>query len=98
MKKIIAPTIILAAFPFITHAQSFQGMFSNIVRFIDSTLIPFLFGIAFLFLIIFWGIVNMLIGSLGINSEPIRSDYVNSNRSDAPNSGNDGGLPFNALP
>ncbi|OGG66070.1 hypothetical protein A3I99_02170 [Candidatus Kaiserbacteria bacterium RIFCSPLOWO2_02_FULL_45_11b] len=133
MKKIIAPTIILAAFPFISHAQSFQGMFSNIVRFIDSTLIPFLFGIAFLFfvvnvfryfilgggnpdaqesakslatygvaafvfLIIFWGIVNMLIGSLGINSEPIRSDYVNSNRSDAPNSGNDGGLPFNALP
>ncbi|KKT77428.1 MAG: hypothetical protein UW75_C0063G0010 [Parcubacteria group bacterium GW2011_GWF2_44_8] len=40
----------------------------------------------------------MLINSIGINSEPIRSDYVNSNRSDAPASGNDGGLPFNALP
>ena len=133
MKKILTSTIVLAAFPFITHAQSFQGMFGNIVNFVDRTLIPFLFGLAFLFfvinvfryfilgggnpeaqesakslatygvaafvfLIIFWGIVNMLINSIGINSEPIRSDYVNSNRSDAPASGNDGGLPFNALP
>lgn len=132
MKKILTPTIILAAFPFITHAQSFQSLFGNIITFIDRVLIPFLFGMAFLFfvinvfryfivgggnpdaqesakslatygvaafvfLIIFWGIVNMLISSIGIGSAPIQPDYI-GNSSDAPASGTDGELPFNALP
>jgi hypothetical protein len=115
MKKILASTILLAAFPLVTHAQSFQSLFTNIVIFIDRALIPFLFGIAFLFfvinvfryfilggsnpeaqdsakslalygvaafvfLIIFWGIVNMLVSSLGIGSTPVQSDYMSGAR------------------
>jgi len=115
MKKILVPTIFIAAFPLITHAQSFQSLFTNIIIFIDDVLIPFLFGMAFLFfvinvfryfilggsnpeaqdsakslalynvaafvfLIIFWGIVNMLVSSLGIGSTPIQSDYMSGAR------------------
>lgn len=90
--------------PHITFAQTMQGLFQNIPKFIDATLIPFLFGMAFLvfvynviryfvigatndkdrenaknlaiysvaafvFLIIFWGIVNMLNSSLGLQGK-----------------------------
>lgn len=155
MKKILASAVILAAFPLVTFAQvgSFQSTFQNIIRFIDSVLIPFLFGMAFLFfvinvvryfviggsnpdaqdsakalalygvaafvfLVIFWGIVNMLATSLGLeNCDRVMFDYFydpqygpgtgggatpspcfSATPTDAPNSGNDGGLPFNPLP
>jgi succinate dehydrogenase/fumarate reductase cytochrome b subunit len=90
--------------PQITFAQTAQKLFENIPKFIDNSLIPFLFGMAFLvfvynvvryfiigatndkdrenaknlaiysvaafvFLVIFWGIINMLNSSLGLNGE-----------------------------
>jgi hypothetical protein len=136
MKK-LALASTLATFPLITFAQvgSFQSMFGNIVNFVDSTLIPFLFGIAFLFfvinvfryfilgggnpeaqesakslatygvaafvfLIIFWGIVNMLVSSLGLDgTRSVTSDYLskmtsNSNNNNA-DTGEDTNLWFN---
>jgi len=99
--------------PTLTHAQgpSLQALLTNIPKFIDAALIPFLFGIAFLafafntiryfvlegsneegrkkakdfalysvfafvFLVIFFGIVNMLTQSTGLDKckQPM-SDY-----------------------
>ncbi len=52
MKKTITFCIVLlATLPAISHAQSLQILFTNIPKFIDNVLIPFLFGIAFLFFI-----------------------------------------------
>jgi len=117
MKKIIVPAIALATFPSVTFAQvgSLQNVFANIVIFTDSTLIPFLFGIAFLFfavnvvryfvigagnsdaqdsakslaiygvaafvfIIIFWGVVNLLVSTTGLeNQPPVQSDYLSGN-------------------
>ena len=128
MKK-LALASILATFPLITFAQvgSFQSMFGNIVTFIDRTLIPFLFGLAFLFfvinvfryfilgggnpdaqesakslatygvaafvfLIIFWGIVNMLVSSLGLDgTRSITSDYLSKMTSTSNNNNADVG-------
>jgi hypothetical protein len=104
MKKYLPAILItLTSTPLIASAQSpsFQLLFTNVVKFIGSTLIPFLFGIAFLmfvinvvryfvigggneearenakniatysvaafvFLVLFWGLVNMLVGSIGL--------------------------------
>lgn len=156
-------SVALFALPFLAAAQgpltpSFQNFFTNLLIFIQSTAIPFLLGIgflfiainivryfiiggsseegrdkakslaiygvaAFVFLMVFWGIVNMISSSLGLaNCPPVMWDYyapgrgpvnqgapspaapcpsssTNTNStSDAPASGTDGGLPFNALP
>lgn len=105
---IFTPSFALAQF----GGPSLQNTFQGIMRFFDSTLIPFLFGIAFLifainviryfvagagnkdvqenaksvalygvlafvFLSIFWGIINMLASSTGLEDcAPIGSDYV----------------------
>lgn len=132
--------LLVAATPSIASAQagSFQNLFSGILGFIGSTLIPLLFTLAFLFfvinviryfviggsneeaqesakslaiygvgafvfLIIFWGIVNLITSSIGLgNCAQPTSDYVNPNAYDpcgsAPASDSDGSLPFNALP
>ncbi len=50
-KTITCYTILLATLPAVTHAQSLQILFTNIPKFIDNVLIPFLFGIAFLFFV-----------------------------------------------
>lgn len=95
----LVPALTFAATP------SLQKLLTNILLFINSTLIPFLFGIAFLFfainvvryfvagagnkdvredaknvalysvmafvfLVIFWGIVNMLVSSSGLQGDP----------------------------
>ena len=111
-KTITALTAALLITPAVTHAQSLQILFTNIPKFIDSVLIPFLFGIAFLvfvyntvryfvfeghsedgrakakahiiysvaafvFLIIFYGIVQMLADSTGLEDKQAPcSDYV----------------------
>lgn len=52
MKKTITVcATAIATLPAITHAQSLQILFTNIPNFIDAVLIPFLFGIAFLFFV-----------------------------------------------
>ena len=45
---------LLTFLPFVTNAQgaSLQNLFKNLLTFISGTLIPFLFGIAFLFIVI----------------------------------------------
>ena len=105
---ILTPAVALAQF----GGPSLQNTFLGIMRFFDSTLIPFMFGIAFLifainviryfvagagnkevqenaksvalygvmafvFLSIFWGIINMLADSTGLEDcAPVGSDYV----------------------
>ena len=102
------PSLALAQF----GGPSLQNTFLGVMQFFDSTLIPFLFGIAFVFLAInviryfvagagnkdaqenaknvalygvmafvflsiFWGIVNMLADSTGLEDcRPVTSDYV----------------------
>ena len=91
----------LVATPFYAHAQGVQQFLTNFTLFIGNVLIPFLFGIAFLFfvinvirffviqssnedgrekarklimysilafvfLVVFWGIINLLTASLGL--------------------------------
>ena len=110
-KNLFFLSFALLLLPHLTFAQTMQKLFQNIPQFIDTTLIPFLFGMAFLvfvynviryfiigatndkdrenaknlaiysvaafvFLIIFWGIVNMLNSSLGLQgkAQPC-SDY-----------------------
>ena len=104
---ILTPSFALAQF-----TPSLQNFFRGLMTFFDSTLIPFLFGIAFLifvinvvryfvagagnkdaqesaksialygvmafvFLSIFWGIVNMLADSTGLEDcNPVGSDYM----------------------
>jgi hypothetical protein len=121
MKKLLLP-IGIAVTPAVASAQVFftgnpsiQDFFANLLDFINSTLIPFLFGLAFLlfafnvikyfvvgggnkdaqedaknialysigafvFLIIFWGIVNLLVDSIGVgpaNCTQPTTDYYN---------------------
>ncbi len=104
---ILTPSFALAQF-----SPSLQNFFRGLMTFFDSTLIPFMFGIAFLifainvvryfvagagnkdvqenaksvalygvmafvFITIFWGIVNMFVDSTGLEGcRPITSDYV----------------------
>ena len=91
----------LVVTPFFAHAQGVQQFLTNFTLFIGNVLIPFLFGIAFLFfvinavrffviqssnedgrekarklimysilafvfLVVFWGIINLLTASLGL--------------------------------
>lgn len=94
------------------QGPSLQAFLTSTLQLINTVLIPFLFGIAFLlfvinviryfvagagnekmreeaknvatysilafvFLGIFWGIVNMLVSSIGLeNCQPVESDYV----------------------
>lgn len=109
--------VLLATTPHLAAAQagSLQGFFTNLLIFIDGTLIPFLIGIAFLFLainvvryfiiggsseegrekakslaiygvgafvfiLIFWGIVNLIATSIGLEEcTAITPDYVDMN-------------------
>lgn len=103
--------LLLTSFPLLAAAQGLNEVLANLTIFIDSTLIPFLFGMAFLvflinvvrffviqssnedgrekarnlitysvlafvFLIIFWGMINLLVSSIGLEgcSQPM-SDY-----------------------
>lgn len=104
---ILTPSLALAQF-----TSSLQNTFKGIMLFFDSTLIPFMFGVAFLifainvvryfvagagnkdaqenaksvalygvmafvFISIFWGIVNMFVDSTGLEGcRPVTSDYV----------------------
>lgn len=52
MKRILSYTSTLLLLPFFAYAQSLQGVFKNILTFINSALIPFIIGIAFLFFVI----------------------------------------------
>lgn len=119
MKTRLLLTALITATPSLTFAQignaSLQSFFGNLLLFINSTLIPFLFGLAFLlfafnvvkyfvvggsnkdaredaknvalysvaafvFLIIFWGLVNMFSESVGLeNCGQVQSDYVQYN-------------------
>ncbi len=132
--------LVIFLIPAIASAQtSLQNVLNGLLTFIDGVLIPFLFGIAFLFfvfnivrylvldggneeardnaknlalygfgafvfLIIFWGIVNLVVDSLGLNCGAIQPDYVGGGTS-APcvttpraNTAPTSTLPFNALP
>lgn len=114
-KHLLTTASIFALTPAIAYAQftpSLQNLFTGLRAFFDSTLIPFMFGIAFLifainviryfvagagnkevqenaksvalygvlafvFLTIFWGIINMLADSTGLEDcNPVGSDYV----------------------
>lgn len=106
---LLTPVIALAQSPL---TPSFQNLFTNLLLFINSTLVPFLLGIgflfiainvvryfiiggsseegrekakslaiygvgAFVFLLVFWGIVNMIANSIGLSGcRPVQSDYV----------------------
>jgi fatty acid desaturase len=139
--KAIFPLLVILLIPEVTLAQSsLQNALSGLLIFINSALIPFLFGVAFLFfvfnivrylvldggneearenakslaiygfgafvfLIIFWGIVNLVVDSLGLNCGAIQPDYlggdtsapcVTTPRTNTTPSTNT--LPFNALP
>jgi succinate dehydrogenase/fumarate reductase cytochrome b subunit len=110
----------VALFPSLTYAATGNGLqklFTNLLTFIDKTLIPFILGLAFLFFIInvvryfifegateegrekaknlalysvlafvfiltFWGIVNMLTSSTGLEGQKSpQFDYVEENPS-----------------
>ena len=113
MKKSILLLSSLALLPNMASAQdgSIQKIFTNLLAFFDTVLIPFLFGLAFLFfvinairffvfesnnedgrekarglitysvlgfvfLVIFWGLVNLLTSSLGLEGcRAPMSDY-----------------------
>ncbi len=113
--------LLLFLLPAISHAQTVQLFFENLLLFINHAIIPFLFGMAFLIfavnvvrffvlgssnqegqekakalalysvlafviLIVFWGIVNMLSTSLGLEGcIPVESDYIENSS------------PFNSL-
>lgn len=102
MKKYLFLTLLLV--PGVTHAQTLLSLLQNTIIFMDSVVVPFLFGIAFLmfvinvfrffilegsnedgrkkakdlaiysvaafvFLIIFWGIVKIFVDSSGIKGQ-----------------------------
>jgi succinate dehydrogenase/fumarate reductase cytochrome b subunit len=115
--KYIFPALLILLAPNLALAQSsLQNALSGALTFIDGVLIPFLFGVAFLFfivnivrylvldggnedardnaknlalygfgafvfLIIFWGIVNLVVDSLGLNCGAIRPDYLGQSTS-----------------
>jgi len=105
----------LAVAPTFAHAQGLQGFLTNLTLFVSGTLIPFLFGMAFLvfvinavrffvlqssnedgrekarklvtysvlafvFLVVFWGIINLLASSLNLDgcTAPM-NDYQKQN-------------------
>jgi hypothetical protein len=112
MKKLSIIPLTLLMIPGVTHAQSIQNFFTNIVGFLSNTVIPFLLGLGFLFfvinvvryfviggsneegrekakalilysilafviIVIFWGIIAMLADSLGLEGETQpNQDYV----------------------
>ncbi len=112
MKFYLYIASILIFLPVIASAQSIQTLLPNIVTFINTVLIPFLFGLAFLifaynavlyfiiggsnedgrenaknlaiysvaaflFLIIFWGIINILSTSIGLEGgKQLCPDYM----------------------
>ena len=115
MKHTFLLAIAVLTLPDITHAQGLNDLLGNTTGFISGTLIPFLFGIAFLvfvinivrffvfqsnnkegqesarnqltysvlafvFLAIFWGVVTLIAGSIGLegDSQP-KSDYQDLN-------------------
>lgn len=49
-KNILIPVLVFV--PFITHAATIQTLLSNVLQFISKSVIPFLFGLAFLFIVI----------------------------------------------
>lgn len=112
MKKSFFGLFALFLLPLVTHAQSLHVYVKSILIFLDTTIIPFLLGIGFLFLVInvvryfivegsdedgrdkakalatysvlafviiviFWGIVNMLVNGIGLGgkTQPTQ-DYV----------------------
>ena len=48
MKKVTLGAFAIALLPAVTHAQSLQEFFPNLVTFVSNVVIPFLLGIAFL--------------------------------------------------
>jgi uncharacterized membrane protein YidH (DUF202 family) len=52
MKYTASAFALIALIPNLAHAQSFQLVFTNFLKFTNSTLIPFILGIGFLFLVI----------------------------------------------
>lgn len=112
MNKIFILSASFLLLPLVASAQTMQVFIKNILDFINDTIIPFLFGIAFLFfvynafrffilggdnkedqekakalaiysvaafvfLIVFWGIINVLSSSIGLNgANSQQSDYI----------------------
>ena len=108
--KILIATILL--FPAVSHAQTLHNLLKNLGTFFNSTVIPFLIGIAFLIfvinvfrffilqghnqegrekaknlaiysitafvlIIIFWGIVNLIASSFGLDGcDPVQADFI----------------------
>ncbi len=117
MKRIFSYTSALLLLPYLAHAQSLQTFFTNLITFINSAVIPFILGIAFLFftinviryfvvgagneesrekarslalygvfafvlITVFWGIVNLLSSSIGLDGKTAPAvDYVKMNTS-----------------
>lgn len=115
MKRIFSYTSALLLLPIFAHAQSLQTFFTNLLVFINRAIIPFILGMAFLFLVInvvryfivgaanedsrekarslalygvfafvliivFWGIVNLLSSSIGLEGKTAPTvDYVQIN-------------------
>ena len=112
MKKITTVYVALLFLPLVASAQDAQTYLTNFIIFLNNYVIPFLFGMAFLFfainviryfvigganqegqekakylaiygisafvfLIIFWGLVNMLTSSLGLDNcnQPVFDYY-----------------------
>lgn len=128
MKKGPLFLLSLSLLPVFAHAQTLQLFLGNIIPVINSTIIPFLFGIAFLIfainvirffviggssedsqekakalamygvlafvlIIVFWGVVNLLASSLGLEGEaPVTSDYID--RSSGQNNSGNNSSPF----
>jgi heme/copper-type cytochrome/quinol oxidase subunit 4 len=115
MKNIFFLGASLFTLPITMHAQGLNDLLGNTTSFISGTLIPFLFGMAFLvfvvnvirflvlqssnkegqenarnlltysvlafvFLAIFWGVINIISGSIGLegDTQP-KSDYEDLN-------------------
>jgi succinate dehydrogenase/fumarate reductase cytochrome b subunit len=113
MKAYTYVLLALLLLPNLAYAQfSLQKLFSGLLKFFNDALIPFLFGIAFLFFVInavryfviegsnedgranaknlvlysilafvflitFWGIINMLTSSIGLDGAvQVKSDYM----------------------
>ncbi len=115
MKRFNFAWLAILLLPRLSHAQDAQTFIANSIIFIETTLIPFLIAIAFLFfvynvvryfvfegnnedgrekakslaiygvaafviIIIFWGVVNLLTSSIGLdtvgNPNDLISDYV----------------------
>lgn len=112
MKNLSLLSACFLVIPLTTNAQSFQTMLVGTLTFLNDTVIPFLLGIGFLFvvingvryfvfegatedgrekskalaiygvtafviIVIFWGIVNLLTASIGLDKETQPAqDYV----------------------